>query len=351
MDAKSIIPKELIFDNQKVATEYRKAVYNPNKIEFRECQFNFSYKFSKDTKEMVEFHNCIFTVDQSFENTIFNLEVSFINCEFNSEVNFSGCQFHKLTDFHDSKFQQHASFFDTTFNDKLNAWGMVFYKGVTFRWANIQKKANLTHMKVKGVADFHGVRFAENMYMHNGEFEILKLERSVIDKSFFSDVSISSAGRETFRIIKNEFLKQNDRIEALNYHAREMKAYKDNLRKEMKKNKGTFRWQHLKIIGDFIILKFNEVSNKFGLSWMTGIVFTLVTTIPLYYLYLYFVYPSSDLSFCKYYPQFLSPLHKLDFIENATLQDPAYVVDYIGRTFATLGIYQTVQAFRKYGRF
>lgn len=348
------IPKELTFDTQQQANDYLKSIGDENLIRYKGCQFNFPFKFNNGVTKDVSFTNCIFTVDQSFQKKHFLKEVTFSECIFKGKVDFYASVFKETAYFYRTIFEKDVDFSETEFKQKMKAWQMEFKSDVSFKWANFREKANLTHMKVlKGNANFYGASFDQNMYLNDGDFKKLELERCVIDNSYFLDVKIKSAGRETFRIIKNEFLKQNDRIEALKYHAREMNAYWLELAKKVFKYDAKSFWEYLKILGDILILSLNTLSNRFGLSWMIGLIFTFTTTWLMYCWYLNFVCvcPPESLSFWKYYPQFLSPLHELNFIENAQLTNGAYVIDFLGRAVSSFGIYQTVQAFRKFGRF
>jgi len=54
-----------------------------------------------------------------------------------------------------------------------------------------------------------------------------------------------------------------------------------------------------------------------------------------------------------YFPHVFNPTHQFDYMANtgANYQGWALVVDTLGRIAVGFGIYQTIQAFRKYGRF
>lgn len=348
------IPEELIFNTQQEADDYLKGIGNENLISYEGCQFNFPVKFGSVVQKKISFTKCVFTVDQSFRNILFCMDVSFSECRFKGAVDFHASVFQLTAFFYQTIFEKDVDFSETEFRQKMKAWHMKFKSDVSFQWANFREKANLTHMKVlNGNANFYGASFDKNMYLNDGEFKKLELERCVIDNSYFLDVKIKSAGRETFRIIKNEFLKQNDRIEALKYHAREMNAYWRELALKVIKYDVKSFWEYLKVLGDILILTLNTLSNRFGLSWMIGLIFTFSTTWLMYCWYLDYICicPPENISFWKYYPQFLSPLHELQFIENAQLTNGAYVIDFLGRAVSSFGIYQTVQAFRKFGRF
>lgn len=179
-------------------------------------------------------------------------------------------------------------------------------------------------------------------------------ETWLYEADVFSNTTIKKNGkalkrlRESCRIIKNEFTKDNNKIEALEYHKNEMALYYKELKlkKPEKKNE------------ELITTWFNRISNYFGTSWTRGLVFTLITTFIFYIIFV--ISLSSELEFewslnsvgetCKHYFEFLNITNwtiKPFGIENYNW---AYIVLFIGRIFIGYGYYQIIQAFRKYGK-
>ena len=50
----------------------------------------------------------------------------------------------------------------------------------------------------------------------------------------------------------------------------------------------------------------------------------------------------------KYYFTFLTPTHKISFMDAEKPKTFFYVWNFIGRIFISYGIFQTIQAFRKF---
>ena len=270
----SIYLNRTIFDNEE-----------NGKYDFEQCVFNFDVKFKsliREFNEIAVFKKARFKKKCSFENIIFNKQANFNGCIFESESNFkntifkedltisgfesfvsfksakfesdtfwgytfneidlSFCTFKKSLDLserqfqgklhlNDSVFKGDVYFKNSTFENKINAWETEFQKDLIFRWANFKKKINLTESKIKnGLCDFYGVNFEENGYFYKTDFKEIDLKNSVIEKGiFFLGAKIKKSKRETNRIIKNQFLKQNNKIEALNFHHKEMKSYLNEL--------------------------------------------------------------------------------------------------------------------------
>lgn len=114
---------------------------------------------------------------------------------------------------------------------------------------------------------------------------------------------------------------------------------------------------------DNIILFFNKYSNDFGTNWVNGVVFTFLCSVITFILMAIF----SNLNFCFSYEclsNFVNSIIKIVNLvdtkpfENkdnvyslfSKMNTPTYIALFIGRIFIGYGYYQTIQAFRKYGK-
>lgn len=303
-------------------------------VNFRSVKFNDDVFFGKDFKDVVTFSHSEFKKSVDFSYTNFGNEAHFNNCKFEKDVYFEVVEF----------------------MNKVNSWNVTYNGNVTFQWSNFRGKANFSEMKVEnGLLNLQGVNFEKNSYFYNSILKELDLNKSVIDKGvFFLGSKIKKSNRETYRIIKNEFNKQNNHIESLNYHQREMYSYFKELILELipKKNKSILNnlGSFLSSINNLVILFLSFISNFFGLSWIFGVIFTFISTYLMYKLYISSLIFEGTISFWQYYPQFLSPIHKFDFIENSKFTEYSHLIDFFSRIVSSFGFYQTVQAFRKYGK-
>ncbi|MEW5676442.1 pentapeptide repeat-containing protein [Flavobacterium enshiense] len=351
-------------------SEFKKTVTFKNKtfkkeVHFEGCKFEDHVDFSNaefhdvvtfpDFSSVINFRKAKFNSDVFFGKN-FNDVVTFSHSEFKNNVDFSESTFEKDVYFNDCIFEKDVYFEVVDFVNKVNSWNVTYKSNVTFKWSNFRGKANFSEIKVeKGLLDLHGVNFEKNSYFYNSTIKNLDLDKSVIDKGvFFLGSKIKKSNRETFRIIKNEFNKQNNHIESLNYHQREMYSYFKELLAELipKKNESILNYllKFLRNLNNLVILLLNFISNFFGLSWIFGVVFTFTSTYLMYKLYVSHLTFEGEISFWQYYPQFLSPIHKFDFIENVKQTKYSYLIDFLGRIVSSFGFYQTVQAFRKYGK-
>ncbi len=110
------------------------------------------------------------------------------------------------------------------------------------------------------------------------------------------------------------------------------------------------------ILSDYLIFSLNRYSNNHGTSYWRGIAFTFLVGWAFFYSSLLttqgFDYTSFDWEICKsyfkYYFDFMNPTHRIDYLKPLEAGAWSYLWDFLGRVFISYGIYQTVQAFRKY---
>jgi hypothetical protein len=346
--------------------------------DFNGCTFKKMTSFSgavfEDDANMcsfdgdVSFHKAKFKANTYFWNHFVG-EADFSYCRFKNPTDFSNCLFDKDVKFHDSVFETDAFFNESEFKGKLNGWKITFKLNVTFKWTDFRKKANLSQLSAEnGYVELHGSNFEQNAYFYDSKINSLDLRKSVIDKGlFFLGAEINMKERETCRIIKNEFQKQNNRIEGLKYHALEMREYE----KELFGNKKHLRFAFLRFLRDFIhvfkgsnkgdkfTLFINRISNGYNVNPLRGVGFTLISTFLSYLAFIYVVKYENELQFDYSFEHLAVNIKQLLQMLNVTNwkyypfgydYNLAYAILFVGRIIIGYGIYQTVQAFRKYGK-
>lgn len=218
--------------------------------------------------------------------------------------------------------------------------GVSFSKRSFFDKAKF-KKLVLKNTEFSDVASFNQLKCNE-----------LEISRTVFSKGAdFLHASIKIANRESFRIIKNEFLKLNNVVEALHFRSKEMKAYEKEVRSR-------------KTGAEFGLLVLNKISNNHGLSWFRGVKFTVCIAVFFYALYLWSLerlpfhwgwvnfesFWSATGENIKYFIRFFIPTHDLDFMSGFGTSALSFVIDVLSKIFIGYAIYQTIQAFRKFGK-
>jgi len=347
--------------------------------EFGGCTFNRHVNFS-NTTFFKSFSPCSFDSSVNFSGATFKEAIIFWRKRFHGVANFRATKFEKSIDFDESKFESEFIFHDSIiqgdvnfqhveFLGKVNAWKIECAGNISFKWADFRDKANFSELSAEtGNVCLHGTNFEQNAYFYGSKVKELNLRKSVIEKGiYFLDAKIDKANRETWRIIKNEFIKQNNRIESIKYHSLEMNEYE----KELFDNKKLVKLSTLRFIRDFLLVfkkgnrtdKFivfiNRISNGNNDKPFRGIVFTLISTLIFYLIFLVILKIENNISFnysFKYlginFKQILQLLNitNWDYTPFNLTYNWAYSILVIGRIVIGFGIYQTVQAFRKFGR-
>ena len=147
--------------------------------------------------------------------------------------------------------------------------------------------------------------------------------------------------REYYKQLKKKFSENNDIINRVKFQSIELELYRKSLRKPFTKD-----------LGIFIILCFNKISNNYGTKWYYGVLFTFFFSTFFFIMYSHSICIHRIFDRENYlglYLDFLNPTHKVSFFKE---NPPALskLIDFVSRIFTSYGFYQTIQAFRIYGK-
>jgi hypothetical protein len=263
----------------------------------------------------------------------------FYNANFNNDVYCNNSNFGKYAIFNGSTF---LGKFVAPFLNEETQECIGDFSGCTF-----DKKSFFDYSKFKKVI-FKNTSFNEIVSFSECDFYEIDFQRTLFQNSTdFSYTKFSKGDRESFRLIKNELQKSGNRVEAIYYQAKELIEYEKNATGAEK-----------------IMLFLNRISNEHGLNWVKGIIFTFITSVIFYSTYIFSLpekpfkwgyinfaeFSTAISTITKYYFIFLSVVHNYDFVKNANPNGLSLFLDFLGRIFIGYGIYQTIQAFRKYGK-
>ncbi len=199
---------------------------------FDNCDFLGDINF----KNIFKAKNITFRNSNFYENTIL------INQKFDNTFLFENCTVHKDIIFQNIKFMNVTSFIGTTFNGNVNFIHTKFYDLALFNDCKIAK------------IKFENTFFREESNFLNLKNEVnKKLESKNIDN------------RETARIIKDSFERQNNTIEANKYYAIEMKEREKELEKTKKNN--PFEW---------LVFKIHGISSNHSQDWLLALGWIIV---------------------------------------------------------------------------
>lgn len=320
-------------------------------VNFSNCEFK---EFDSGSyRGGVSFKNVTFRNHVTFWRRSFSKTTNFVSSEFLEGADFPECQFHGLLEFnHITVRGGGLDFQEATFENKFNAWNIECAGDISFLWSNFRDKVNMTDLMVRnGLTDFTGANFEGNAYFYDSEIHTLNLERTVIEKSlFFLGASIEDANRETYRVLKNEFIKQNNHLESRIYRYREMDQFDRDHFPERETSRG-------RPFEDRFIILANRLSNKHNTSPLRGVWFTLFMVLFFYVIFLLVI----QIERCEWFVfstcyiddnirgifEFMN-LTQWSFKPFGKVMTASYAVLFIGRLFIGFGFYQTIQAFRKF---
>ncbi|EKN7408274.1 pentapeptide repeat-containing protein [Campylobacter jejuni] len=216
-------------------------LYERYNLSFTKCIFECEIKDTRGLSSDIE--NGIFFLKCEFENKIlfFNLyfkNISFILCNFKNNTTFQACTFKTFCNFESSVFENFVSFDKSMFLDKVSFYNTHFHKVPNFSQAIFNENLNIVNTKL----NFTFSNLEEKIEQECEEFNKNKKEedQKSLDK-FANDF------RDSFRIFKNALIKDNNLLDASNFHKYEL--YCKEIELKNKKGK-TFkdvvdRWQLL----------------------------------------------------------------------------------------------------------
>ncbi|HEF2686735.1 TPA: pentapeptide repeat-containing protein [Campylobacter jejuni] len=207
-------------------------------IEFQKCEFNdFNlYGFSNATiKGTFTFDFCEIKEKVNFMNFEFENKVSFKMSKFKDNVYFNNSHFKDYVDFHECEFEKIACFY-----------GVKFYKTPNFSACYFKepKAVNLINVDIDKL-DFKSVeKYIEDNYqdesyknaIKNNE-KIQKDEKELYRIENEHKLRYAKNLKDSFRVIKDVLINQNNTLEAQEWHKLELYAKEKELEIQLSKNK------------------------------------------------------------------------------------------------------------------
>ncbi|MFA6739987.1 MAG: hypothetical protein WCR78_00735 [Arcobacteraceae bacterium] len=263
---------------------YRKLEYNnhkdwsmsKDKIDFFWNKFNnFIKKSTQDESLKCNFNDVVFPAMGYREYpkvAIFKL-LSLKNCIFLDEIDLSFFLDAKSLEIDNCTFTEDVEAKEVIHKEQFMFQNNLVLKNIKF--VNIEFKGTSSFMKNKFKKEltFQNMRFDDYALFNNSEIEDLFFRNTFFRKeSNFLDIKLSKVGdRETARIIKDSFEKQNNIIESNKFYALEMKERED----ELSPKKDFFEWIVFKTHGlvsnhsqDWVLVLFWIISLTFITSFI-----------------------------------------------------------------------------------
>ncbi len=359
-----LLKKTILFELKIPYLIIEKSIAKTKSVSFFSCKFYDTVKLERN-EENITFEDCIFYSKVDAFNTVFKGKVRFRNCEFKGETSFSNTRFNGLADFWNCTFSKPTTFYKTDFNETVVFSGATFKENLLFTYSlfgnkaifgrtNFDKGVDISQAILSGDLQLFDLKFNFNNY----DTEYIGLDNSKFQNLIIKEHKIPLINKvATFQILRNQFSKQGNHIDEVLMQREEKKAF-SLLTKRRRKDKS---WSE-SVVGDRFILWLNRWSNNYKNDFRRGIIFTLITAI--LFLFLTIVSTSSfwngiclecpiDWSkagvIVKLFVNFLNPVHKIDYLDKlGPIWGLSYIFDFIGRIAVGYGVYQTIQAFRKF---
>lgn len=336
-----------------------------SKVDFREIKFLRDIDFIKSTfHEDVIFFKIVFHEHfRLFGSTFQNVTFAYLalNEKFilftgrDDRTIFKGNVYFQNVDFHEAKF-----------------WDFYFPKDVTFQDASFYCTTFFNRSKFLGLTTFISTeslgssKFLKRVYFNDAEISNLSLQDLTIENViFFSKATIKQiliknvycdgaflsfdgttidhiADESTARFIKTEAIKSNNPFLFSESVAREMNLHY----KRLSWNRDFF---------DKLILFLNKNSTDFGEKWYQGVAFILISWVLSFSLIIRlrdgykepFIWCNKE--YLKEAINFLWQFGNLDVLGDSF--DMLSIIIFIfGKILIIYGVYQTITAFRKYGK-
>lgn len=236
------------YEKKPYRSIFKKEVYIKysclERVNFSNCEFESKlalYRL-KGSNEAIEFHNGI-----NFEHCVFGGEVEFRhfvsgsplpeNKYYNNarETNFKNCIFKKRVDFSNSKICNNIYFTDSIFQDSVDFSQCEFEKTANFYGVEFKKVPNFSQTQFKGSLnvvntnlDFDFESLKEKIKQEHIEYN----KRESIKKPL---AHFANDFRDSFRIFKSTLIKDNNLLDASEFHKYEL--YSKEIELDSKKPK------------------------------------------------------------------------------------------------------------------
>lgn len=182
------------------------------KLIFKQCELKFelnsNYPTSLTFHHQTMFFDCVFNAEYiiqtlstdvfAIKNCTFNKNVYFSNAKFCNNVYFNNSHFKGYADFHECEFEKTACFYGATFDNPPNFSQAIFKENLNMVNTNLNFNFDGLNVKIEQEYEY----FNKNKREEN---------KKSLDK-FANDF------RDSFRLIKSALIKDNNLLDASNFH-------------------------------------------------------------------------------------------------------------------------------------
>ncbi|PHS04549.1 MAG: hypothetical protein COA88_13460 [Kordia sp.] len=240
-----------------------------------------------------------------------------------------------------------VAFIDSSINF-LKIWNLrTMNKSIKF--VNIQAKKNEDELKINLTYTYANIDFISckinELYLENTELSSVnflncspKELTTVRHEDKKKEYKIL---REYYRQLKKKFSENNDLINRVKFQCIELEYFHKSLDKPYTKD-----------LGVSIILFFNKISNYYGARWYIGVLYLIIVSNIFSLAYCFSIDFCEIIDFNSYFNvtlDILNPIQKIELNKQHPMFLPKFI-EFLSRIFISYGYYQTIQAFRIYGK-
>lgn len=214
-------------------------------------KIGYSYYGNGDTSCRI-FSDLRANIDIIFNNCIFEEEVDFTSLRFANNITFKEtCNLKKGINFSNNSFTHNITV-KAVNNININCQNAIFDKYIDF--SNLQINSLL----------LNNTTFNGNISLLGSTLSLpLDLTNTIIKSNInLLNFNCEVANRQTARIIKNEFDKQGDIINANIFYAKEMKQREKELQKDLKEGQNFF---------EYLVFKLHGLSSNHSQDWLLAL--------------------------------------------------------------------------------
>lgn len=215
--------KEANFDNVKFSN-----------VDFSNSIFEAKSNFKNAVFGEASFENVVFKKEADFSQVTFNAKSCFAEAKFESQAHFNNAIFQNSADFHSAIFQQDIYFHRAVFKQDLQMYRTIFERVANFYFATFDGVVNFSACVIQNprFLNFVGVNTNKitideiNDYIdEQAEYEA-KLKENIEKNRNKLDLALQHAQnlKDSFRVIKDTLLSQNNLLDAQNWHRLELYA-------------------------------------------------------------------------------------------------------------------------------
>ncbi|KAK0030345.1 pentapeptide repeat-containing protein [Campylobacter jejuni] len=203
-------------------------------IEFQKCEFN--------NFNLYGFSNATIKGAFTFDFCEVKEKVNFMNFEFENKVSFKMSKFKDNVYFNNSVFKDYADFHECEFDDIACFYGVKFYKAPNFSACYFKepKAVNLINVDIDKL-DFKSVeKYIEDNYedeSYKNKIKGIQDEKEIFKIQNEYRLRYAKNLKDSFRVIKDVLITQNNTLEAQEWHKLELYAKEKELEIQLSKNK------------------------------------------------------------------------------------------------------------------